>query len=192
MLSRRLVSFLNRSSSAPHFSSLAAKTVDERKSSSFRRRAVSFILITTTGGVALSALNDLVIYQSCSSKAMEKASKNPAIIEAIGEPIAKGPWYNASLAVAHKRHSVACTFPVSGPRGVGVLEVKAVRKGDNTWLSYLIPRDWDILIMDALVHIPENEEKQRTVRIGISDSAPGPACTACTGCPTQVSASPKN
>lgn len=60
---------------------------------------------------------------------MEKASKNPAIVEAIGEPIAKGPWYNASLAVAHKRHSVACTFPVSGPRGAGVLEVKAVRKG---------------------------------------------------------------
>ncbi|RXH98185.1 hypothetical protein DVH24_010510 [Malus domestica] len=174
MLSRRLVSFLNRSSSAPHFSSLAAKTVDEGKSSSFGRKAVSFILITTTGGVALSALNDLVIYQSCSRYSFQ------------------GPWYNASLAVAHKRHSVACTFPVSGPRGAGVLEVKAVRKGDNTWLSYLIPRDWDILIMDALVHIPENEEKQRTVRIGISDSAPGPACTACTGCPTQVSASPKN
>ncbi|XP_070662417.1 uncharacterized protein [Malus domestica] len=173
--------------------SSAAKTVDEGKStSSFGRKAVSFILITTTGGVALSALNDLVIYQSCSSKAMEKASKNPAIIEAIGEPIVKGPWYNASLAVAHKRHSVSCTFPVSGPRGAGVLEVKAVRNGDDTWLSYLIPRDWDILIMDALVHIPGNEEKQRTVRIGISDSAPGPACTACTGCPTQVSASPKN
>ncbi|KAF2307141.1 hypothetical protein GH714_025069 [Hevea brasiliensis] len=63
------------------------------------------------------------------SKAMEKASKNQAIKDAIGEPIAKGPWYNASLAVAHKRHSVSCTFPVSGPRGNGVFQLKAVRNG---------------------------------------------------------------
>ncbi|XP_008235592.1 PREDICTED: uncharacterized protein LOC103334409 [Prunus mume] len=188
MLARRLVSLFNKSSSASQFSS-SAKTVDEGKSS-FGRKAVSFLLITTTGGVALSALNDLVIYQSCSSKAMEKASKNPAIIEAIGEPIVKGPWYNASLAVAHKRHSVSCTFPVSGPRGGGVLEVKAVRNGDDTWLSYLIPRDWDILIMDALVYVAENEVKQQTMRIGISDT-PAPACTACTGCSTQESVNPE-
>ncbi|MCI59662.1 cytochrome oxidase complex assembly protein, partial [Trifolium medium] len=48
---------------------------------------------------------------------MEDASKNQAIINAIGEPIVKGPWYNASLAVAHKRQSVSCSFPVSGPLG---------------------------------------------------------------------------
>lgn len=60
---------------------------------------------------------------------MEKASKNQAIINAIGEPIKKGPWYNASLAVTHKRHSVSCTFPVSGPQGNGVFQLKAVRNG---------------------------------------------------------------
>lgn len=60
---------------------------------------------------------------------MEKASKNQAIIDAIGEPIKKGPWYNASLAVTHQRHSVSCTFPVSGPHGNGVLQLKAVRNG---------------------------------------------------------------
>lgn len=58
---------------------------------------------------------------------------------------------------------------------------------DDTWLSYLIPRNWDILIMDALLYVPENEEKQRTMRITISE--PAPACTACTGpsCSTQES-----
>lgn len=61
------------------------------------------------------------------SKAMEKAIKNQALIDAVGEPIVKGPWYNASLAVAHKRHSVSCSFPVSGPKGTGVLQLKAVR-----------------------------------------------------------------
>lgn len=63
------------------------------------------------------------------SKAMEKVSKNQALIDAIGEPIVKGPWYNASLSVAHKRHSVSCSFPVSGPQGTGVLQLKAVRNG---------------------------------------------------------------
>lgn len=60
---------------------------------------------------------------------MEQASKNQEVIRAIGEPIVKGPWYNASLALAHKRNSVSCTFPVSGPHGNGVLRVKAVRSG---------------------------------------------------------------
>lgn len=44
----------------------AAKSVDEEKSKSFGRKAVSFVLITVTGGVALSALDDLAIYHSCS------------------------------------------------------------------------------------------------------------------------------
>ena len=63
------------------------------------------------------------------SKAMEKVTNNPAIIDAIGEPIVKGSWYNASLAVAHKRGSVSCSFPVSGPLGTGLLHLKAVRHG---------------------------------------------------------------
>lgn len=63
------------------------------------------------------------------SKAMERASKNQAIIDAIGEPIVRGPWYNASLAVAHRRHSVSCTFPVSGPQGTGTVQFKAIRTG---------------------------------------------------------------
>lgn len=68
------------------------------------------------------------------SKAIEKARNNQAVIDAIGEPIAKGPWYNASLAVAHKRHSLSCTFPVSGPQGTGILQLKAVRNGG--WYAF--------------------------------------------------------
>lgn len=60
---------------------------------------------------------------------MEKASKNPAILDALGDPVVKGPWYNAQLGVTHKRNSVSCKFPVSGPKGTGVLTVKAVRDG---------------------------------------------------------------
>jgi hypothetical protein len=76
----------------------------------------------------LTAATKFITCETC-SKAMENASKNQAIINAIGEPIVKGPWYNASLAVAHKRQSVSCSFPVSGPLGSGVLQLKAVRNG---------------------------------------------------------------
>lgn len=71
------------------------------------------------------------------SKALEKVSNNQEIKDALGEPIVKGPWYNASLAVAHKRQSVSCTFPVSGPQGTGVLQLKAVRNGGMYDLTYI-------------------------------------------------------
>ncbi|GAU19362.1 hypothetical protein TSUD_336490 [Trifolium subterraneum] len=45
----------------------AAKNVDEQQSKYFGRKAVSFVFITITGGVALSALDDLSIYHGCSS-----------------------------------------------------------------------------------------------------------------------------
>ncbi|KAB1208782.1 hypothetical protein CJ030_MR6G006800 [Morella rubra] len=188
MLGRRLIS-LFKSSPASKLSG-SAKPVDEGISKSVVRKAVTFVLFTVTGGVALSALDDLTIYHSCSSKALEKVSKNQAVIDAIGEPIAKGPWYNATLAVAHKRQSVSCTFPVSGPQGSGILQLKAVRDGDDSWFSFIRPRDWDILIMDALLHVPGNDEKHQTTRISISDFPPL-ACTACTDCKPQESENPE-
>ena len=42
------------------------KKVDEETGKYYGRKAVSFVLITITGGVALSALDDLAIYHGCS------------------------------------------------------------------------------------------------------------------------------
>ncbi|XP_044502729.1 uncharacterized protein LOC123223573 isoform X1 [Mangifera indica] len=180
MLARRLSSLFKSSPSSKVSSS--SKPLNDEKSESWGRKAVSFVLITVTGGVALSALDDLAIYHSCSSKAMEKAGENQAIINAIGEPIKKGPWYNASLAVTQKRQSVSCTFPVSGPLGDGVFRLKAVRNGD-IWFSSFRPQNWEILIMDALLHLPANEGKQQTMRINISGNVSPSACTSCTAQP---------
>ncbi|XVE72860.1 hypothetical protein DITRI_Ditri11bG0072000 [Diplodiscus trichospermus] len=185
MLARRLVSFFKTSPSSKVSST--ANSVNEEETKSFARKAVSFVLITVTGGVALSALDDLAIYHGCSSKAIEKAINNQEIINAIGEPIKKGPWYKASLAVAHKRSSVSCTFPVSGPQGSGVLQLKAVRSGDDNWYSYFLPRDWKILLMEALLHVPGNEEKRQTLQISLLENASPPACVACTECRPQQS-----
>lgn len=177
--------------STAHFSrvfcSSSGKSVEEGKRKSSSRKVVSIVLFSLTGGVALSALDDLVIYHGCSSKAMEKASQNQAIIDAIGDPIERGPWYNASLAVAHRRNSVSCTFPVSGPQGTGIFQLKAVRTGEDAWFPYFRPRDWEILIMEALLHVPTNEEKQQTFRISLSDSITPSPCKACTDCRSQNS-----
>ncbi|XP_010467833.1 PREDICTED: uncharacterized protein LOC104747826 isoform X2 [Camelina sativa] len=172
MFARRLTSSIFKGSST---SSSSDKTGKAGTLGSFGRKAVSFVLITVTGGVALSALDDLSIYRGCSSKAMEKVINSKAMIEAIGEPIEKGPWYSASLAVSHQRHSVSCSFPVIGPQGTGILHLKAVRDGDSL-LGFLKQRDWDILMMDALVHVPSNDGPQQTLRINISnmvDPSPG-------------------
>ncbi|CAN6486041.1 unnamed protein product [Victoria cruziana] len=138
----------------------------------YSRRAVKLVLISLTGGFALSAFDDLAIYHGCSSKAIEKASENQRITEAIGQPIVRGPWYNASLAVAHRRHSVSCTFPVSGPKGSGIFQLKAVRHGDSRLFTFLSPQDWDILIMEALVHVPGDDERQQTFRISLTNPSP--------------------
>lgn len=169
---------------------------EEGKINTWGRRIVSGTLICLTGGVALSALDDLAIYRGCSSAAMEKASKNQAVIDAIGEPIVRGPWYNASLAVTHKRQSVSCTFPVSGPKGTGIFQLRAVGGAAESWLSFFRRRDWEILIMEALIHVPTNEEKQRTFRISLTDSlsdnSPS-ACKACIDCrPPQADDPEKN
>lgn len=179
-MARRLVSFL-RSPRATQASSLPNPIEGEKgKGRSFGRKAFSTVLICLTGGVALSAIDDLTVYHGCSSKAMERVSTNQAIINAIGEPVVKGPWYNASLGVAHKRNSVSCSFPVSGPQGNGILHLKAVRNGDGSLLSFFKPRQFEILMMDALLHVPSNDEKHQTVKINLSDeTSPSPACFTC-------------
>ncbi|KAL4367046.1 hypothetical protein GQ457_05G007510 [Hibiscus cannabinus] len=58
---------------------------------------------------------------------------------------------------------------------------------EDTWYSYFLPRDWEILIMEALLHVPGNEEKQRALRISLLENIPHPAQRACTECRPQKS-----
>ncbi|TVU07018.1 hypothetical protein EJB05_47057, partial [Eragrostis curvula] len=149
------------------------------------RRAVAFSLLGLTGAVGASAVSDLSVFLSCSSQAIEKATQNQQIVDAIGKPIVRGPWYSASIAVNHARHSVSCTFPVSAPQGNGLLKFKAVRLGDESWFSFLQRSDWEILIMDAILDIPTEDGKHRTMRVTIPDNtAPRADCRACKTQPT--------
>uniref|UniRef100_A0A7N0U6F7 Uncharacterized protein n=1 Tax=Kalanchoe fedtschenkoi TaxID=63787 RepID=A0A7N0U6F7_KALFE len=177
MLGRRFTSFLKKSPS-PNLSSSGKRPEDGKTSNWMVKKGVSYLLITTAGGVALSAADDLSIYYGCSSKALEQACKNQKLVEAIGEPIKKGPWYDASLSLTLKRHSVSCTFPVFGPRGNGTVHLKAIRDGDATWFPFVKPRNWEILLLEAQFQVPEGEENQQTVRVTITDSSFPPPHTA--------------
>ncbi|CAA7390652.1 unnamed protein product [Spirodela intermedia] len=99
------------------------------KKTALGRRVVHVVLLSLTGGFALSALNDLAIFHGCSRKAIEKASQNQEFTDALGEPIVRGPWHAASLAVGRRRETVSCKFPVSGSKGNAILKIKAVSTG---------------------------------------------------------------
>ncbi|XP_052154333.1 uncharacterized protein LOC127772343 [Oryza glaberrima] len=151
------------------------------------RRAGALSLLGLTGAVAASAISDLSVFLSCSSQAIEKASQNQQIVNAIGAPIVRGPWYSTSIAVNHARHSVSCTFPVSAPQGNGLLKFKAVRSGDESWFSFLQRSDWEILLMDAILDVPTDDGKHQTIRVTIPDNTtPSPQidCKACKSQPT--------
>ncbi|KAK1260999.1 hypothetical protein QJS04_geneDACA002224 [Acorus gramineus] len=183
MLGRRLASLTPypHKPFSPRFSTASA-AAEAGKVKSLGRTAVSAVLLSLTGGLALSALDDLGIYYGCTSKAMEKANKNQEIINALGEPISRGSWYDASLAVAHKRRTLSCTFPVSGPQGLGKIKLKAVRPEGSTWFSLSRYRDWDILMLEALVTVPEKDVEHRTFRVSLMENyspAAIPNCTAC-------------
>ncbi|VAH86959.1 unnamed protein product [Triticum turgidum subsp. durum] len=126
---------------------------EKKKRSTAVRKVVAIGAISLAGGVALSAINDLAIFHGCTSKAIDKASENPEVVQAIGVPIARGPWYDASVVLGHRRRSVACTFPVTGPRGSGVFQIEAVRNGEDGVLSFLRHHDWEILAMDARLEL---------------------------------------
>ncbi|XP_073011543.1 uncharacterized protein [Typha latifolia] len=186
---RSLRSFSSSSENARGSSNLGNSSSSSSKKRSLGRTAVQIGLISLAGGFALSAVNDLAIFHGCSSKAIEKASQNPKIIESIGVPIVRGPWYDASLAVGHRRNSVSCTFPASGPQGSAIFQLKAIRNGEDGLFSFLRHHDWDILMMEALLHVPSNDAKQQTLRISLTaDSPPSTALFSCDSC-TQESES---
>lgn len=139
----------------------------DKRFTTLGKRATSFVLLGLTGAFALSAFDDFTIYSNCSSKAIEKVTNNASLREALGEPITRGQWYNATLSVAHHKHSVSCTFPVVGSQGSGILQLKAVRHGDNNWFTFLGSQEWEILFLEALVHTRANEESKRTFRINL-------------------------
>lgn len=164
----------------------------DKRFTTLGKKATSFILLGLTGAFALSAFDDFTIYYNCSSKAIEKVINNVSLREALGEPITRGQWYNATLSVAHHKNSVSCTFPVVGSQGSGILQLKAVRNGENNWFTFLGSQEWEILLLEALVHTGANEESKRTFRINLMTDSDFPENKDCKECKLSTSLHPKH
>ncbi|WVZ63678.1 hypothetical protein U9M48_013291 [Paspalum notatum var. saurae] len=102
-------------------------------------RVMSIGAISLAGGLVLSAVNDLAIFNGCTIKAIEQATDSTKVVEAIGVPIVRGPWYDASLVV------------------------KAIRNGEDGLLSFLRHHDWVILTMEAHLHLSSDDEDQKAL-----------------------------
>ncbi|KAK3129370.1 hypothetical protein QOZ80_6BG0478520 [Eleusine coracana subsp. coracana] len=147
-------------------------SADGVRKKSLARRVVSIGAISIAGGIVLSAVNDLAIFNGCTTQAIEKASDNPKFVEAIGMPVVRGPWYEASLDVGHRRRSVSCRVPVSGPHGLGFLQIKAIRNGEDGLLSFLRHHDWEILVLEAHFYVPSDGDEQKTlVKVNLASSS---------------------
>ncbi|KAG2633702.1 hypothetical protein PVAP13_2NG029800 [Panicum virgatum] len=105
---------------------------------------------------------------------LKKAADNQKVVEAIGVPLVRGPWYEASLEVGHQRKSVSCTFPVSGPHGSGFFQIEATRNEEDGLLSFLRHHDWEILTLEAHLHVPSDDEQQKTlVKVNLENNGGG-------------------
>ncbi|KAJ3679968.1 hypothetical protein LUZ60_016246 [Juncus effusus] len=189
MLRRRLASLPLSSKPQPRLNpnpsaAFSAQPEIQSNKASFGRRAAQLLLLGLTAGVAVSGLNDLLLYYRCTTEAIEKARENERIVELIGEPIKRGPWYNASIAVNQKRNSVSCTFPVSGPDGTGIFKLKAFQSKDDTWMSVLGKSELEILIMDAIINTCK-EGNNETIKISLSENS-GSQALDCKSCESQV------
>uniref|UniRef100_A0ACD5VZN4 Uncharacterized protein n=1 Tax=Avena sativa TaxID=4498 RepID=A0ACD5VZN4_AVESA len=145
------------------------------------RRVVAIAAISLAGGMALSGINDLAIFHGCTRKAIETATENRDVVETIGVPILRGPWYDASVVLGHRRRSVSCTFPVTGPQGSGLFQIEAVRSGDDGMLAFLRHHDWEICAMDAHLEVASDDDKLKKVTINLvsgSDQSSGGECKA--------------
>eukprot|EP00249_Psilotum_nudum_P009809 c22167_g1_i1 orf=412-882(-) len=112
------------------------------------------LLLATTGVVVASALDDVLIYKQCSSKAMHLATQDTQLKHVLGDSIVRG-WYKATIAVDDKGRSAFCSFPLSGSRGTANLRVRAVRSEEiGKWgsnFNFLAPGNWEILALEVSV-----------------------------------------
>lgn len=133
-----------------------SETGGSKPPSKLARRSGALALFVATGLVGYTVFDDMVIYDRCSSKAMETASQDARLKEVLGDEIQRGPWHwcEASLAVAHEGHSASCSFPVSGSHGTGSLHLKAVRLNGrrDTFLPRIMDGgEWEVLMLEALI-----------------------------------------
>jgi hypothetical protein len=80
------------------------------------------------GGAAFTGMKSNDAYK----QAMARASHNPQVVEALGEPVKAGFFVSGSVNVSGPSGSADLSIPVSGPLGKGTLFVVA-EKSAGLW-----------------------------------------------------------
>jgi hypothetical protein len=69
-------------------------------------------------------------------QALSRAKENPAVISALGSPIAEGYFTTGNISVGDKSGNAELAIPISGPKGKGTIYVEA-RQSAGEW-SYSV------------------------------------------------------
>ncbi|GJP59153.1 hypothetical protein CLOP_g8804 [Closterium sp. NIES-67] len=118
------------------------------------RIAGAAILAGATLGVTYSVADDVLLFYRCSSEALEVANQNEQLKAAIGSPVRRGPWYNATIGITHGGRAASATFPVEGPKGSALFHLRAIRThGGRSTLLYNLQSDpkWQLFVLQATV-----------------------------------------
>lgn len=139
-----------------------------------------FTAAAVFGGIGIGGLtvyNDYLIFQQCSKSALAKANSDSSLKTILGENIEQGPWYEATMAVDHEGHSAMCHFPVSGSLASANIHLRAVRYEETkSFMSYFVlpgSGNWELLVLEALNHRPDQPNPQRIDLLGRDNFAPG-------------------
>lgn len=84
--------------------------------------------ITLIVGIVFGAIRSTDVYQ----EALQRARNDPAVVEALGEPIEPGWWVTGSIETTGNLGDADFTIPISGPNGSGRLYAVA-RKSGGPW-----------------------------------------------------------
>ncbi|RRT84795.1 hypothetical protein B296_00003264 [Ensete ventricosum] len=163
-----LLSFFAAASSSAEPAASTGSDTGKRGKRSFGRKLFQIGLISLTGGGFLSGLKR-------GKRSFGRKLFQIGLISLTGGVFLSGL---NDLAIFHgcSRYQILITI--------------SFRTADERSFSFLRHHDWDILIMDALLHIPSNDEKHQTVRISLSENSPLPSME-CKECRLSESATPE-
>jgi len=90
--------------------------------------AIPLIIVGVFGVGVVGMVSQSGVYQ----EATELVANHPSVIEAVGEPVDVGWPRDVSINLDNDKGKAQLRFPVTGPKGSGMVHVEA-RKSDGKW-----------------------------------------------------------
>lgn len=94
---------------------------------------VPLICATGIGASVFGIIKSSDIYQT----ALQEAQTNPAVSQALGEPVEPGWWVTGSIRVNGPNGNADIAVPLSGPKNSGTLYVVAFKEAGKWHFSQL-------------------------------------------------------